>query len=285
MQVLDKKANRQPSSKVTIVNLDPRYRKHSSTKDEYHLVTEIDLNIAKNATKILLLSPESELLRVTDFVRIASEKKHLSAFLIRQDLDRIFPLLREAQIRSIFHMLPYKSNALPERIIRAWINGEQNDTIAQVTVQGHELLVETCAFERLRVPFAAIGPLAEATAHGRAIYTLSPYGRYIHWPKFDLHVDLEGLRTILDPKLAEAAKTQRLLEDKFYGQAIAVLRSRHGLRQEDITGLSGRTIRRIEAGEYPATSSSLELLAKAHGLEPNDYMQKVASVMYDLKGS
>ncbi|MGB2924047.1 MAG: helix-turn-helix transcriptional regulator, partial [Limnothrix sp.] len=54
--------------------------------------------------------------------------------------------------------------------------------------------------------------------------------------------------------------------------AIATFRKQSKLRQSDIDGVSSRQISRIENGESTKLET-LELLAKAHNLEINDYLE------------
>ena len=49
--------------------------------------------------------------------------------------------------------------------------------------------------------------------------------------------------------------------------------------QARVEGITDRQLRRIEQGECRATLSALRDLAKAHGLDVNAYMEKVANAM------
>jgi len=46
-----------------------------------------------------------------------------------------------------------------------------------------------------------------------------------------------------------------------------------------VEGISDRQLRRIEQGECRATAGALRDLAKAHGLDVNAYMQKLANTI------
>jgi hypothetical protein len=58
-------------------------------------------------------------------------------------------------------------------------------------------------------------------------------------------------------------------------------REQEDLDQAEISGLSEKQVGRIARGECRLTSNALESLAKAHQLEPNEYMRKLASAMDD----
>ena len=107
-------------------------------------------------------------------------------------------------------------------------------------------------------------------------------GSYLHWPQADLHLNLEVIRTLLDPQRQQQKAVERLQNDQLFGQAIAVLRQRNQLRQADIEGLSARQVRRIEAGHHPRVSS-LQRLAAAHGLSVPAYLDQIAETIHSLK--
>ena len=56
---------------------------------------------------------------------------------------------------------------------------------------------------------------------------------------------------------------------------MATQRHDHGLRQSDIPGLSERQVRRYEHGAR-VPLASLKLLAQAHGMELNGYLDELA---------
>jgi transcriptional regulator with XRE-family HTH domain len=55
------------------------------------------------------------------------------------------------------------------------------------------------------------------------------------------------------------------------------VREAAGIPQAKVAGLADRQIRRIEQGTCRATSRALNALARAHGLELNPYLDKLAS--------
>jgi transcriptional regulator with XRE-family HTH domain len=64
-----------------------------------------------------------------------------------------------------------------------------------------------------------------------------------------------------------------------YGAAIRKVREEAGIPQAKVEGITDRQLRRIEQGECRASLKALRHLAKAHGLDVNDYMEKVAKAM------
>jgi hypothetical protein len=49
----------------------------------------------------------------------------------------------------------------------------------------------------------------------------------------------------------------------------------------EIPGLSDKQLRRIERGECRLTSNAAKKLAKAHGMTPNEYLQKLADALQE----
>jgi len=91
----------------------------------------------------------------------------------------------------------------------------------------------------------------------------------------DIHLDLDSVRSALDPDFRDQRAAQRVKHDVNFGKAIATLRQEQGLRQSDIAGLSERQLRRIERGAR-ASVSALRSLAASHDLDLNDYLNAVA---------
>ncbi len=64
-----------------------------------------------------------------------------------------------------------------------------------------------------------------------------------------------------------------------YGAAIRTVREAAGILQSKVEELTERQLRRIEQGECRATTAALTALAKAHGLDVNAYMERLAKAM------
>ncbi len=63
------------------------------------------------------------------------------------------------------------------------------------------------------------------------------------------------------------------------GRPFARSARRLGIEQSKVEGLTERQLRRIERGECRATTAALTALAKAHGLDANTYMERLAKAM------
>ncbi|MBM4320319.1 MAG: hypothetical protein FJ125_10240 [Deltaproteobacteria bacterium] len=93
----------------------------------------------------------------------------------------------------------------------------------------------------------------------------------------DIHLDIEALRVATDARASEQAQADRLRHARGLGRAIAVLRERAQLRQEDIPGLSSRQLRRLERCEFVPRMATLEKLAAAHGMSLAGYLDGLKS--------
>ena len=175
---------------------------------------------------------------------------------------------------ALFH-----TNAeLPQRVINAWSWGAQDQLIANATVMGDRLLVFSCGMEKLEIVFDALPCLKSIPIDERANFKISEEGSYLHWPKQDIHLDLDGLRYAINPNIKHKFDAYKLTHDQAFGKAIATLRKQSKLRQSDIIGLSERQVSRIEKGEGTKLET-LSLFAQAHQMELNDYLEAVANLM------
>ena len=186
-------------------------------------------------------------------------------------------MLDRAHLRLGRNVLVHKGPPVPGRIIRAWEMGAQNELIAEAALSGGRLFVLTCALEQLEVRLGQLPALAGLADKDLGAFDVSPDGSYIHWPRHDIHLDVDAFRYATDPAWRERADVQRITHDKRFGAAAAAFRERSGLRQSDVPGLSERQVRRIEAGSLPRVET-LRRLARAHGLELSAYLARVSEL-------
>ena len=104
-------------------------------------------------------------------------------------------------------------------------------------------------------------------------------GSFVHWPDIDVHLGWDQFLQAVNPE--EHRKAQQRTEgyNQHYGAAIHKIREEAGIPQSKVNGLTERQIRRIEQGECRATTAVLSALAKAHGLDSNDYLEQLAKAM------
>jgi hypothetical protein len=235
---------------------------------------------------LFVLCSATTLAKVAPLARAANRQHRLRALFVRRDIEPGFigPLLGEAAVRFSRNVLIHDGPELPTRVIRAWEMGAQDRLIAEADVANEKLIVLTCALERLEIPLANVRPLGRVPKAQRSELELASDGSYLHWPKADVHLDLDALRAVVDPAWRARMARERATHDSQFGRAVSVLRREHGLNQADIPGVSARQVRRIEGGSLPR-SETLRRLARAHGLDLGAYLDRVAAIAERLRRS
>lgn len=156
---------------------------------------------------------------------------------------------------------------------------ENRGGIVDAYLDGRTLVVVGPKLRRLEVLTASVPALRGQSAEALRNFEIDPDGSFLYWPDLDVHLGWDQFLQIVDP--AELRKAQRRNADfnKRYGAAIRRVREAAGVAQSDVDGLTDRHLRRIETGTAPATVKALAALAKAHGLDPNPYMETLARAM------
>lgn len=227
---------------------------------------------------VFILCTAMRLPEVASVASSVNREHRLRALFIRQDTDPDWlpQLLERANIRTVRNMLVHHDYALPKRVLWAWEHGGQDQLIANATVADDKLFLINCALETLEVRFDALPALKKIPKGARHNFELSEEGSYIHWPEPDIHLDLDAIKSALDPEWRARSAALKFSHGKRYGNAIARIRKNKGLRQSKIAGLSDRQVRRIEAGG-PVTVSALRAFAAAHKLSLDEYLSQVAT--------
>ena len=144
---------------------------------------------------------------------------------------------------------------------------------------GDTLLVRGPKQRMLHVPVDSIPALRDQPPVVLHNFRIDPDGSFIHWPDLDVHLGWSQFLEAVDPAELRKAQQRSAAFNRRYGAAIRKVREAAGIHQTQIAGLTSRQLRRIEHGICRATVSALNALAKAHGLDVNVYMDKVAAAM------
>lgn len=237
----------------------------------------------KKAHNVFVLSSATGLPRVTEVVREANRVHKLRALFVRQDvnLPSLARMLDRAQVRTLRNLIVHSGTDVPHRVMFAWSVGAQDRLIADANVIDGSLFALSCANESFEVSFDAIKGLAKIPAGERGDFEIAKDGSYIHWPKFDMHLDLDEIRCATDPQRRAVVAAQSIEYDTNFGKVVAALRKDLGLRQSDIKGLSERQVGRIEKGSRPRLDSLMKL-AKAHGMKTNEYLEAIARKIHEV---
>lgn len=162
------------------------------------------------------------------------------------------------------------------RILNAWEAGAADKLIAEATVAGELLLVQSCDFKLHKIPFDSLKALARLPVTDRDKFEIASDGSCLHWDKQDIDLDLDTFRYAIDPKWRAAKDRESLLHNKRFGKAVAELRRDRDLTQNGFIGVSEREIRRIEKGQTLPRTSTLEAIASGHAMTLDEYLAEVA---------
>ena len=202
--------------------------------------------------------------------------------------DRILSRLIDLQIRSPQRFYIVDSSSLLrdeskwEELLRSFLGRlsasleSNNDRIFDAHIEDGILRVVSPDFQRLEVPISKIEELAKADKRTLEHFEIDDDGSYIYWPDLDLHLGWEQLLQVVNPEAVRKAKQKNREFNERYGAAIRRVRESLSLAISEIPGLSDKQLRRIERGESRLTSNAARKLAKANGMTPNKYLEKVA---------
>jgi len=144
---------------------------------------------------------------------------------------------------------------------------------------GDSFFVRGPKHRMLHVPVSSVPALRGKPRSVLRNFEIDPDGSFIYWPDLDVHLGWNQFLQAVDPEELRKARQRSKDFNKRYGAAIRKLREEAGLSQSKIEGLTERQLRRIEQGECRATNKAITALAKAHALEVNAYMERLAKAM------
>jgi hypothetical protein len=156
---------------------------------------------------------------------------------------------------------------------------ESDSRILDARIEDGVLRVISPSFKRLEVPISSIPRLNEVGEEQTRKFEIDVDGSYLYWPDLDIHLGWEQFNQVVDPEATQKAQRKSREFNIRYGAAIKRIREAAGLSLRSIAGLSAKQLRRIESGQCRSTSNALQKLARAHHLETNEYMQRVAEAM------
>jgi transcriptional regulator with XRE-family HTH domain len=211
------------------------------------------------------------------FVSDINRAHKLQALFVRSDSDpALLPqMLERAKLRLIRNILVHSGSAVPRRVLAAWQRNAQSELIASATVANDRLIVVSCEPKTYEVGFDRIPALKKISLQQRNKFEIDEDGSFIWWPSEDIHLDLDAIRSVIDPVWRRKSERLRRLHGREYGHAIAALRRAHGLKQTEVPGISERQLRRVEQSGAVSVRS-LEKLAKAHGMPLDSYLAALA---------
>ena len=232
--------------------------------------------MAHRALHLFVLCSATHLSKVANLVTEANKSHRLRALFVRANADTSWlpHMLDRANIRALRNLIVHSTAELPSRVLTAWQNGVADELIADATVAEDMLFVTACDLKRYEVTFTDLPALRRIREQDRSAFEVADDGSYLHWPDQDIHLDLDAIKTVVDPDWNARAMARRLEREQKYGNAIAQLRKEADLTQSGIDGLSERQVRRIEKGEG-VSAEALRKLAASHGLTLSTYLEAI----------
>lgn len=162
------------------------------------------------------------------------------------------------------------------RLFRALAHPKEVHSIVDAWVERDGLVLLSPSFERLSLPLGKLAKVVGKSKNQIKAFEIDRDGRFLFWPRSEVHLGWEQMEQIVDPARAVAAEEKTMEFNRTYGAAIRELREEKKLNQSAIDGLTERHIRRIEQGKQSVTSSALRALAKAHAVPIEDYLKELA---------
>jgi Helix-turn-helix domain len=195
--------------------------------------------------------------------------------------------MRTTNIRSEkrLHVVKVDDLEAPEvsqllgRVCLALGRDGSGDSIIDAYLAGNSLLVRGPRHRMLHVPVSSVPALRGQPRTVLGKFEIDPDGSFIRWPDLDVHLGWNQFLQAVDPAELRKAQQRSAGFNERYGAAIRKVRETAGILQSKVEGLTERQLRRIEQGECRATTPALTALARAHGLDVNAYMDRLANAM------
>ena len=83
-----------------------------------------------------------------------------------------------------------------KRIIIAHKWRSSNKMISTAIVFKDSLIVFDCNLNLFQIPFSSLSALKRIEISDQSRFTIPEDGSYIHWEKYDIHLDLEAFKSI-----------------------------------------------------------------------------------------
>jgi hypothetical protein len=220
---------------------------------------------------------------------VVSEAFHLLFTEATTHPDQVAQWMRATKIRSEnrLHVVKVQDMEAPEvaqllgRVCFALgrDDGGGHGGIIDAYIVGDRLFVRGPKHRMLHIPIESIGALKGQPEAAVRNFVIDPDGSFLYWPELDVHLGWNQFLYAVDPAELRKAQQRSAGFNQRYGAAIRKVREAAGIKQSKVEGLTERQLRRIEQGECRATTAALTALAKAHALDANTYMERLAKAM------
>jgi hypothetical protein len=201
--------------------------------------------------------------------------------------DQVAQWMRSTKIRSEnrLHVVKVEDLEAPQvsqllgRVCFALGRDESRGSIIDAYLVGDRLFVRGPKHRMLHIPLDSVRALKGQPQAAVRNFSIDPDGSFIYWPDLDVHLGWNQFLQAVDPAEFRRAQQRGAGFNARYGAAIRRVREAAGILQSQVEGLTERQVRRIERGESRATTAAITALAKAHGLDANTYMERLAQAI------
>jgi len=218
---------------------------------------------------------------------VVSEAFHLLFTEPATHPDQVAQWMRATKIRSEnrLHVVQVNDLEAPQvsqllgRVCFALGRDGARGSIIDAYLAGDSLFVRGPKHRMLHVPVSSLRALSGQPRAVLRNFVIDPDGSFVHWPDLDVHLGWDQFLQAVDPEELRKAQQRTGGYNRRYGAAIRKVREEAGLSQSRVEGLTERQLRRIEQGECRATGRALAALAKAHRLDTNTYLERLAKAL------
>jgi hypothetical protein len=260
------------------------------TKDDpvpagFPVLHRTSLQAVRKLQHLFVLCSALHLPQAARFLSEINREHKLQALFVRTDADpTLLPqMLERAKLRLVHNMLVHTDSCVPRRVLSAWQHDAQTELIANATVAGDRLILISCEPKTYEIRFDQMPALKKVAPSERRDFKIAEDGSFIWWPSGDVHLDLDAIKSVVDPVWRRKSDRLRRAHGEEYGAAIAAVRKQHGLKQTNVPAISQRQLRRIEqSGDVSVRA--LKGLAEAHAMTLDDYMNAVAAKIRTAPG-
>ena len=252
----------------------------TGTRSNFKILSHTNMKEVEGTHNLFIAVCATGLSEISNLIKHANDIKLLRALFVRENVpaEWLPQMLSRADLRMARNILIHTNTdwQTPRRIIKAWQSGAQRDLIARASVTDESLLVLDCTLKSFEVGFSEIAALAKMAKKDRLKFKISESGSYIHWPHADVHIDIDAIRYATDANCRQQFDLEKITHNKNFGKAISLVRQKYGLAKHDIANISDRQLRRIENEGARPSVATLGILAQAHEMELNNYLNEIA---------
>jgi len=245
--------------------------------DQISFRKRFDTNLFNSKSNFLIVSDMSTFETFFESFKKMTEAHCFSGALIYDNsgsFSNNFAFYAEhLKARAIKKLYPSTKKEVIARIVHAWSIGAEGELIADAFRIGDYFNIIMCDIKTtLAVPISSLPSLENMNDSEKSNFKIDRFGRHIHWPELDLHMNSDTFRCAIDPIYKEKMISKNLRHTKNFGEKLVKLRKAHDFTQNEFRGLSDKQVRRFEQGKSWPTYKALNIIAKKYKFSINELL-------------